>query len=303
MEHDLNDVLVFSRVVDAGSFTGAARQLGLPKSTVSRRISRLEDHLGVRLLQRTTRKLSLTDAGRLYYDRSARIVAELEDAERVVSEMQEQPRGRLRVTAPMEMGERLWLTITAFLEAYPEVELSLDLTNRYVNLVEEGFDVAIRAGTLSDSSLIARRLEESRFILVASPSYLEKRGVPAQLEDLKDHDCIAFSGRSVGHHTWHLQGPDGEVQMRIKGRLILNHLDMVKRAAIAGLGIGMVPNFYLAPEFESERLIEVLPGCGGLSSPISLVYPSTRHLAPKIRAFVDFMVEHYQALAAQSMNS
>jgi DNA-binding transcriptional LysR family regulator len=293
MERNLDDVLVFARVVEEGSFTGASKVLGFPKSTVSRRISRLEDRLGVRLLQRTTRKLSLTDAGRLYYDRCMRIVSELEDAERAVTEMQEVPRGRLRVTAPVEMGVAFWELLNTFLETYPEVQLDLDLTNRYVNIVEEGYDVAIRGGSLSDSSLIARKLDDSHSQLVASPSYVERRGAPTTPEELKDHDCILFTGRST-HTTWNLQGDNGVVHVRVKGRLAMNHLSIIRRAALAGFGIAHLPSFFIDEELTSGTLIEILPGSGMNTQGLYIVYPSTRHLAPKVRSFVDFMVKYYK---------
>lgn len=293
MEQDLNDVLVFARVVEEGSFTGAANALGLPKSTVSRRISRLEDHLGVRLLQRTTRKLSLTDAGRLYFDRSVRIVAELEDAERAVSEMQEIPRGRLRVTAPVEMGERVWRMVFSFMKQYPEVQLDLDLTNRYINLVEEGYDVAIRGGSLSDSSLIARKLDDSVFTLVASPDYLARHGEPTSPEDLKDHDCILFSSRTA-QTTWHLRDEGGQKKVRVKGRLAINHLELVKKAAIEGFGIAMLPDLFLETAIASGQLKPLFCGKGPKASGLYVVYPSTRHLAPKVRTFVDFLLENYK---------
>src|SRR5258708_38364368 len=188
---DLNEMLVFARVVQAGSFTTAAAALGMPKSTVSRKVSELEERLKARLLQRTTRKLSLTDVGRTYYDYCARIVGEVEDAERAVSSLQETPRGLLRVTAPINVAF-LGPIVSDFLKRYPEVRLELFCTGRSVDLVEERFDIGIRAGTLADSTLIAKSLGTVKWFLVATPAYLKKHGRPKSPEDLKKHDCMFF---------------------------------------------------------------------------------------------------------------
>src|SRR5713101_7275743 len=191
---DLNEILVFARVVQAGSFTAAAAALGMPKSSVSRKVSDLEERLKSRLLQRTTRKLSLTDVGRTYYDYCARIVGEIEDGERAVSRLQEAPRGLLRVTAPINVAF-LGPIVSDYLKRYPEVRLDLFCTGRTVDLVEERFDVAIRAGTLADSTLIARSLGSAGWLLVATPAYLKKHGRPRTPEDLKKHDCMFFGSR------------------------------------------------------------------------------------------------------------
>src|SRR5258707_11110449 len=188
---DLNEVLVFVRVVQAGSFTKGAAQLGMPKSTVSRKVSELEERLDARLLQRTTRKLSLTDVGRTYYDYCARIVGEVEDAERAVSSLQETPRGLLRVTAPINVAF-LGPIVSDFLKRYPEVRLELFCTGRAVDLVEERFDLGIRVGTLADSTLIAKSLGRVGWLLVATPAYLEKRGRPPTPDDLSQHHCMVF---------------------------------------------------------------------------------------------------------------
>lgn len=293
MEQDLNDILIFTRVVEENSFTGASKILGFPKSTVSRRISRLEDQLGVRLLQRTTRKLSLTDAGQVYYERSARIISELEDAGRAVSSMQEIPTGRLRITAPIEYGSGMWELLFHFMEKYPEVHIELDLTNRYVNMVEEGYDIAIRGGELSDSSLIARKLRISDFILVASPEYLERKGEPQKIEELKEHDCLLFGNRS-NQNTWSLHGKKGLTHIRVKGRLTVNHLGVLRRAALFGYGIALVPEMFVSHDLESGALKKLLCGTGPHAQGLHIVYPSTRHLAPKVRAFVDFLILHHE---------
>src|SRR5260221_3157929 len=203
---DLNEILVFARVVQAGSFTTAAAQLGMPKSTVSRKVSELEERLKSRLLQRTTRKLSLTDVGRTYYDYCARIVAEVEDAERAVSTLQDTPRGQLRVTAPTNAAF-LAPIVSDYLKRYPEVQLELFCTGRTVDLVEERFDLGIRAGGLADSTLIARSLGRVGWFLVATPAYLKKRGRPRSPEDLRKHDYLFF-GAGPGGAVLRLENGD-----------------------------------------------------------------------------------------------
>ncbi len=287
MKTDLNDLVVFTHVVDAGSFTAAARGLGLPKSAVSRRIARLEEQLGVRLLHRTTRKLNLTDAGRTLYDRGARIVSDVKDVERAVAEMQERPRGLLRVTAPVEFPSAAQL-VTGFLNLFPEVQIDLDLTNRYVDLVEEGIDVAVRAGQLADSSLVAKKLGDGRRILVASPAYLATRGTPADIGALSDHDCILFGPWSA-KATWSLIGPRGPLKVPVRGRISVNHLDAVRRVALAGLGIAVLPVDWIANDLTAERLSHVLPDVNPPPGSIWAVYPSRKHVPPTVRAFVDYL--------------
>ena len=287
MAQDLNDLLVFTRVVNAGSFTAAAVVLGLPKSTVSRRLSRLEERLGVRLLQRTTRKLNLTDAGRTLYVRSARIMSDLEDAERAVTEMREEPRGRLRVTAPVELPAMPQL-VTDFLDRFPDVQIDLDLTNRYVDLVEEGFDVAVRAGQLSDSSLVARKIGDTRRSLVASPVYVARRGTPQNIGDLADHDCVLF-GRWSTNATWTLSGPQGPTKLQVKGRISVNHLDAARHAALTGFGIALLPVDWVADDLAAGRLLSVLPDASPPPGSLWAVYPSRKHVPAAVRAFIDFL--------------
>src|SRR5262252_5409298 len=226
---DLNEIAVFTRVVQAGSFTAAARALGMPKSTVSRKVSDLEERLNARLLQRTTRKLSLTDAGRTYFDYGVRIVNEIEAAESAVGSLQQEPRGLLRVTAGLNAA---WLgdIVADFMKRYPEVQLELLCTGRNVDLVEERFDLGIRAGVLADSSLIARSLGSVTWLLVATSGYLKKRRRPRTPEDLEDHDCLLFG---AGPMTVHLQLHSGErsAQVTIAPHLLVSDMDVVHAAA------------------------------------------------------------------------
>jgi DNA-binding transcriptional LysR family regulator len=286
---DLNEMLVFARVVQAGSFTAAAAKLAMPKSTVSRKVSELEERLNARLLQRTTRKLSLTDVGRIYYEYCARVVGEIESAERAVSSMQETPRGELRVTAPVNFAF-LSPIITDFLKRYPEVRLELFCTTRSVDLVEERFDVAIRAGALTDSTLIARSLGRAAWFLVATPTYLKKHGRPKVPEDLDRHACLVFG---TGLDAFHLRLENGErpVELTVAPRMVGTDMDQLRAAVTAGLGIGLLPAFVCVEEIRARRLERVLAAWSAPATPVHVVYPSTRHLSAKVKRFVEHLQE------------
>jgi DNA-binding transcriptional LysR family regulator len=286
---DLNEMLVFARVVQAGSFTKAAAELGMPKSTVSRKVAELEERLKSRLLQRTTRKLSLTDVGRTYYDYCARIVGEIEDAERAVSRLQETPRGLLRVTAPVSVAF-LGPIVGDYLKHYPEVRLDLYCTGRTVDLVEERFDLGIRAGTLADSSLIARSLGSVRWFLVATPGYLKRRGRPRSPEDLKKHDGLLF-GPSLDSASVHLESAGRSVQVALPARLWVGDMDILHTVAIAGLGIALLPAYLGVEDLRARRLERVLPEWNAPSTPVQVVYPSTRYLSPNVKSFVEHLQE------------
>lgn len=287
---DLNQIVIFAKVAEAESFARAARELGMPKSTVSRKVAELEEQLGARLLQRTTRKLSLTDAGRSYFEHARRIVAEIEAAERAMSELQGAPRGLLRITAPVGLAF-LGPIVSRFLVRYPEVEVAMSCTDRVVNLVQEGFDVAIRAGALQDSSLVARLIGHERWILVASPGYLDRTGVPKTPKDLEAHAAIVFFGGAMERSFWTLERDGVASHVRLSSRLVVNDIDMVKEAALAGLGIAMLPGSRSIEDIRMKRLSRILPGWQAPAAPMHVVYPSSRHLAPKVRAFVDHLSE------------
>ena len=286
---DLNEILVFARVVEAGSFTGAARVLAMPKSTVSRKVSELEERLGARLLQRTTRKLSLTDVGQTYYQHAARVVAELEEAELAVGRMQDAPRGLLRVTAPLNFGV-LGPIVASFLVRYPEVRVDLVCADRVVDLVEEGFDLAVRAGPLADSSLIARQLGTFESLAVASPRFVAKHGRPQAPHDLEHLDCVIF-GAGTEPTRWTLRHGGKTVAVRVAPRLTVNDFDFLVDATLAGLGVAMLPVFRCISLIRAKRLRRVLPEWSSSGVPIHAVYPSTRHLSPKVKAFTDHLRE------------
>jgi len=279
-------MLVFARVVEAGSFTMAAAKLGMPKSTVSRKVSELEERLNARLLQRTTRKLSLTDVGRTYYDYCARIAREVEDAERAVSSLQDTPRGLLRVTAGVNAAF-LAPIITDYLKRYPEVRLELFCTNRAVDLVEERFDLGVRAGALADSTLIAKSLGRVRWFLVATLAYLRKRGRPRSPDELRKHDCLLFG--TGPETTLHLEHDDGSVELALSARMTVNDMDLLHTMVTAGLGIALLPAFRCVDDLRARRLVHVLREWEAPSTPVHVVYPSSRHVSPKLKSFVDHL--------------
>lgn len=289
----LDDMMAFIKVVDTRSFTGAADRLGLSKSVVSRRIAELENRLGARLLNRTTRKLSLTEVGQAFYERCSRILADLEEAERAAADLHAAPRGRLRVNAPVSFGLlHLAPAVAAFLERYPEIDIDIDLNDRYVDLVEEGYDVAVRIGRLRDSSLIAKRLAPSRAVVCASPGYLDRYGTPVAPEDLTRHNCLIYTNVPTAEQ-WVFR-VDGESRsVRVTGNLRTSNGDMLRAAALAGVGIVVLPTFLCGDALSEGSLRCLLPDHFALGSSIFAVYPQNRHLSPKVRAVVDFLATRF----------
>jgi DNA-binding transcriptional LysR family regulator len=295
---DLNDIRVFAQVVQRGSFIGASRALEMPRSTVSRRISELEQRLGARLLQRTTRKLSLTDVGQTYYEYAARIMAEVDEANLAVSRLQASPRGKLRVTAPVSFGH-LAPVIASYLVSYPDVEVDVVCIDRGVDLLQEGFDVAIRAGRLADSTLFARSLGTMRNILVASPSFLRRQPVLTTPGELEDVECVLFgAGSEPG--AWAIRGEGKTVRVRVRGRLIVNDFEYVQQAAIAGLGVAMLPAHRCVDDIRSGKLRRVLPEWYSPEVPVHAVYASARHLSPKVKTLLDHLRDHLRTAADPS---
>jgi DNA-binding transcriptional LysR family regulator len=284
---DLNEIAVFTKVVQAGSFTAAAKVLGMPKSTVSRKVSELEDRLDTRLLQRTTRKLSLTDAGRTYYDYGVRIVLELEAAESAVGSLHDKPRGLLRITVGTN-AQWIGELIAAYMRENPDVQLEVFATGRRVDLVEERFDVAIRAGALADSSLVARRLGNASWFVAASPAYLKNRKRPREPDDLAAHACLLF-GPGPTAPPIQLESGDRTVSVTVTPRLLATDFDLVYAAAIAGLGIAVLPAFRCVEELRTGKLVRVLRDWQPPAIPMHVVYPTARHLSAKVKSFVDFL--------------
>jgi len=290
----LDSMALFARVVEAGGFSAAARELGLSKGSVSKRVARLEDRLGVRLLNRTTRRLSLSEAGEAFYAGCRRMVSEAEAAERTVTHLASAPRGTLRVNAPMSFGQQhLAPALTAFLERYPELAVDLVLDDREVNLVQDGFDVGVRIMALRDSSLIARRLAPSRALVCGAPRYLATHGAPARPEDLTRHACLLYSYQT-DPGVWILRGPAGERRVRVNGRLRANNGEALREAAIAGFGLVLMPSFIVGPEIRRGLLAPVLRDwTAGDPVGIHAIYPAGRNLSPKVRVFVDFLAERF----------
>jgi DNA-binding transcriptional LysR family regulator len=282
---DLNDVAIFARVVRAKSFTAAANQLGMPKSTVSRKVSELEQHLGTQLLRRTTRAIHLTDAGIMFFQYAERIVADLDEASRAVSRLHQSPRGLLRVTVPLGL-DFLGPIVHAFLAKHDEVQVEIVCSDRLVDMVNEGFDVAIRAGRLADSSLVGRPLCSMQNLVVASPSYLETRPAPSTPEDLLHHRCLVF-GAGSDRGTWALRDGDREFTTNVNSRLVVNDYHMLREAAVAGQGIALLPIDKCSEPLLKKELVRILPSWASRLIPLSVVYPATRLLSPKVKLFVD----------------
>ncbi|MGD0562497.1 MAG: LysR family transcriptional regulator [Roseiarcus sp.] len=282
----------FVRVAEAQSFSEAARRLRSSKSAVSRNVGALESELGVRLFHRTTRSLTLTEAGRGYFERATRILADLEEANLAVSQLQSAPRGRLRVSAPMSFGFlHLAPALPDFLARYPEVAVDLAMNDRFVDLIDEGFDVAVRIGAMEDSSLIARRLAPIRRVVCASPAYFEARGLPLSPEDLKGHECL-FNSNIASSQEWRFTAPDGKSwPVEVKGRLSANNGDALRAAALQGLGIVNLPTFIVGGDLQAGALVTALDEFISQDMAMSAVYPHSRHLSPKVRAFVDFLAD------------
>ncbi|EHK59255.1 LysR family transcriptional regulator [Allomesorhizobium alhagi] len=292
---DLNDILVFARVVEAGSFTAAARLLGMPKTTVSRRIAALEREVGMRLIQRTTRSLSMTDAGRLYYEQSSQALRTIEDANLRLAEARAEPSGTIRISAPVGFGDSfLTGAVFDFLGEHPKTRIELCLTDDQLNLVESGIDLAFRTGILPDSTLIARKLGSTHRILCASPDYLARRGVPAMPADLARHHCV-IAGQSTASAHWVLDGPHGQETVTVSGRFAANEMQAVIAAAIAGYGVALLPHRIAEAPIGDERLRRVLADYATPAGGLYAVYPSSRHLSPVVKAFIELAAERWSA--------
>lgn len=287
----------FVAVAQLGSFVKAADKLGLSKAMVSRHVSELEARLGVRLMQRSTRRLSLSDAGAEYLQRCAQILADLEDANAAVSATAVQAQGLLKITAPLTFGIRhlapLW---GEFLRVHPKVELEVNLNDRMVDLVEEGYDLAVRIGQLASSTLIARRIAGTRLVLCASPRYLRQAEPITDLADIAHHDVMAYTYLATGEQ-WHFTGPRGARSIEVHPRLRSNSGDTCRAAALADQGIIFQPTFLVGEDLKAGRLVEILPQYAGPELDINVVYPSRLHLSHKVRAMVEFLASAFAQAA------
>jgi DNA-binding transcriptional LysR family regulator len=284
---------VFVKVVEHGGFAAAARDLQLSRSAVSKAVIDLETELGVQLLVRTTRSASPTESGLAYYEKAIAILADIEDADAMVSRLNGEPRGLLRVNAPMSFGTLYLAPILAdFMEKYPELKIQLALSDQQIDPVQEGFDVTLRIADLPSSSLIARKLAPARRVICAAPVYLQRRGTPKHPHDLRDHECLTYGHLATGSQ-WKLTGPDGDHWIPVRWTLCSNNAQVLYDAALKGRGIALLPTFIAGPKLRSGALRVVLSDYKAPELAIFAIYPQTRHLSVKARAFIDFLAERF----------
>src|SRR5688572_12130751 len=290
---DLEAMAIFARVVEAKSFSGAARRLAIDKSAVSKAVTRLERSLGVRLLHRTTRAMSVTEAGADVYAHAARIVEEHEQARIAVGRFHSEPRGLLRISASVAFGTlHIAPALPEFLARHPEVRIDMAIGDRIVDLAEEGFDVAVRISQEPAPNLVARRLAAVNRKIVATPEYFEKRGVPETPADLGRHNCLTYTHFNP-HDTWRLRGPEGDITVPISGNLRLNDDEALSAAVLGGLGVALLPTFLIGRELHEGKLRAVLSDYVPSERHIHAVYLPNRHLPAKVRAFIDFLLERF----------
>jgi DNA-binding transcriptional LysR family regulator len=293
---DLNRISTFVRVVEAGSFTAAARELGVPPSSASRAVANLEEELGVRLLHRTTRRLSLTDGGQHFFQRMRTVIAETEDATRAVTGFASDPRGVVRITAPPDLGAHQLPPIVArLLRRHPGLVIELKLTNLVVDLVGEGIDLAIRAGVLEDSTLVARKVAHSELQVFAAPSYVETRGRPRRPADLVRHDCLTYGGRK-GRLPWRLTGPRGEELVAVSGPIVCDDMVFLREAVLAGLGLALLPVEITTSAVTAGRLVRVLPRHNYPGGGLYLVWPSARLVPAAVVVVRETLIQELTAI-------
>ncbi|RFB91538.1 LysR family transcriptional regulator [Rhizobium leguminosarum bv. trifolii] len=284
---DLNDIAVFVRVAQYGSFSRAARSLAMPVSTVSRKVTSLEEQLGVTLIQRTTRKLNLTAQGRAYYDRCSEPLAHLLDAEQALTERQRKPEGLLKISVPVIFGQEVFYEfVSAFLKAYPDIHVDLFVTNLFLDLIAENIDLGIRFGELQDSSIVAQRLGKSVRYLVAAPDYLKGRTLPSRPDDLKEHQCVLLNGRN-GEAEWQLVSGGTLVRQQVSGPVSSRDFEAVSAFTYRGHGIGLLPSTYCDDKIRSGELIRLLPDWSSEGIFVHAVYPTRRFMPARLQVFLD----------------
>lgn len=291
----LTSMAIYVKAVELGSFAATADAMNLSSQLVGKHIAALESHLGVKLISRTTRQHSLTEAGHHFYERAKIILAEVDVAESFAEVVRAVPTGRLKVNAPVTFGiNALAPLLPLFLEQHPEVSVEMTLTNRKVDLIDEGYDVVFRVGALADSGLKAKALAPYRLLLCAAPSYLEKAPPLNAPGDLLEHECLIFTHTSL-RTEWEFDGPEGRVLLPVSGRLMLNSGEALVSAALAGFGIAMQPQELVMPHIQAGRLVQVLPGYNVPVRPLHIMYAPDRRLTPKLRSFLDFSIGHFGA--------
>ena len=287
----LTSLTAFVRVVDTGGFSAAGRRLNMSTTMVSNHVQSLEDRLGARLLNRTTRKVSLTEVGKAYYDRAVQILADLEQADDIAGALQSTPRGTLRVYTATHIVQFVSPVVAEYLSAYPEAKVDLSIGERTIDLIDEGFDIAIRLTPPPDSSLIVRSLATWRHVLCCSPDYLERHGQPQQLSELTDRNCIRHA--LYPYDEWRFVDRKGTpASVRVSGNLISNSGETLRRAALQGVGVCLAAGFLIADDLESGRLIRLLPEYRPVEFAMNAIYPHRHHLSAKVRSFIDLLVHH-----------
>lgn len=288
---DLNDIAIFVKVAQFESFSRAALALGMPVSTVSRRVSELEEQLGVTLLQRTTRKLTLTSQGQAYFHQCAAPLDILTDAERVLTHSQKKPEGTLKITVPVVLGEHAFLDfISDFMHAYPRINIDLLISNEFVDFVAQNIDMGIRFGELLDSTLVARKLGVTVRYLVATPGYLNQRPVPLKPEDLQMHQCVLMSGKN-GEAQWNLESGRKKISLQVTGPISSRDFDSVSHFTHRGHGIGLLPHNYCDPLIASGELVRLLPEWASPRIPVHALYPTRKFMPAKLRVLLDALQE------------
>lgn len=290
----LTSMKVFAAVVDCGSFAAAADRLDISRAMASKYIAHLEEHLGTRLLQRTTRKLTLTETGTVYYERCVQILADIAEAEEGAAHLTEAPRGTLRLTVPVSFGLlHMGTLISDYLKRYPDVRIDVLLADRRVDLIEEGLDLAVRIGSLPESGLIAKRLGSDRIAICGAPAYLKQHGLPKIPADLAKHNCLTYSYAATGDE-WRMKDRHGALHtVKVSGSLRASNGDMAKLAALEGVGLIRQPRFLVGDDLRAGRLVEVLADYHAVELGIYAVYPSRKHLSAKVRVFVDYLTETF----------
>jgi DNA-binding transcriptional LysR family regulator len=289
----LTSLTVFGRVVECGGFSAAARRLNMSVTMVSNHVQALEDRLGARLLNRTTRKVSLTEIGKAYYERSSQILMDLDEADRIVGALHATPRGTLRLHASMHIVRFLAPVIDEFITLYPAISIDLTVGERMVDLIEEGFDLAVRPIPSPDSSLIVRRLTPWRHILCCAPAYLETHATPTQPADLAHHNCLRFAFYPYGEE-WRFEGADGKTaSVRVAGNALSNSAETLRHLALNGRGLFLAPSFVIADDLASGKLVRLLPQHRGVEFAINAIYPHRHHLSTKVRNFIELVAERF----------
>ncbi len=285
---------VFAQVVESGGFSRAAARLDLSTTAVSRIVADLEAHLQTRLLNRTTRRISLTESGQAFYGRAVQLLNDLDEAEREASKSAVAPRGTIRLTAPINFGARhVASAMAGFIARHPDVRFDVQLSDRTVDLVEEGFDLAIRIGGTGSENLVARKLGETRLVLCASPEYLRRHGAPTTPQDLTQHNCLTYEYAPL-RGQWRFRSPDGrEHAVRVAGKMHSNSGDLSAALAVRGAGIVLEPDFLVGDQLRAGRLTALLPGYAAPPAPIYAVYPTRKHLSAKVRLFVEHLAENF----------